>query len=225
MRDLLFRSLKDIRRIAPRSLIMQVICMMLQSVLVAVNTWLVSVFLNHVYTIYLGVIWGIFVASEVSNSVFYACMVKIDSKVGMQFGIELGEKGGRLSLIQYEDVEINNRLKRAQDCIEHGRFSDLSLSVFNILAEVLKVGSTLFILARFSPLLALVSLLSVVPYFVVRLIRGKEFYELKKYQAAGERRRNYLYDLFGDKRVVKELRIFGIESYIDESGIMGFQET
>lgn len=223
MRDLLFRSLKDIRRIAPRSLIMQVICMMLQSVLVAVNTWLVSVFLNHVYTkdlktsmIYLGVIWGVFVASEVSNSVFYACMVKIDSKVGMQLGIELGEKGGRLSLIQYEDVEINNRLKRAQDCIEHGRFSDLSLSVFNILAEVLKVGSTLFILARFSPLLALVSLLSVVPYFVVRLIRGKEFYELKKYQAAGERRRNYLYDLFGDKRVVKELRIFGIESYIEE---------
>lgn len=223
MRDLLFRSLKDIRRIAPRSLIMQVICMMLQSVLVAVNTWLVSIFLNHVYTkdlktsmIYLGVIWGVFVASEVSNSVFYACMVKIDSKVGMQLGIELGEKGGRLSLIQYEDVEINNRLKRAQDCIEHGRFSDLSLSVFNILAEVLKVGSTLFILARFSPLLALVSLLSVVPYFVVRLIRGKEFYELKKYQAAGERRRNYLYDLFGDKRVVKELRIFGIESYIEE---------
>ena len=223
MRDLLFRSLKDIRGIAPRSLIMQVICMMLQSVLVAVNTWLVSVFLNHVYTkdlktsmIYLGVIWGVFVASEVSNSVFYACMVKIDSKIGMQLGIELGEKGGRLSLIQYEDVEINNRLKRAQDCIEHGRFSDLSLSVFNILAEVLKVGSTLFILARFSPLLALVSLLSVVPYFVVRLIRGKEFYELKKYQAAGERRRNYLYDLFGDKRVVKELRIFGIESYIEE---------
>lgn len=223
MRDLLFRSLKDIRRIAPRSLIMQVICMMLQSVLVAVNTWLVSVFLNHVYMkdlktsmIYLGVIWGVFVASEVSNSVFYACMVKIDSKVGMQLGIELGEKGGRLSLIQYEDVEINNRLKRAQDCIEHGRFSDLSLSVFNILAEVLKVGSTLFILARFSPLLALVSLLSVVPYFAVRLIRGKEFYELKKYQAAGERRRNYLYDLFGDKRVVKELRIFGIESYIEE---------
>lgn len=223
MRDLLFRSLKDIRRIAPRSLIMQVICMMLQSVLVAVNTCLVSVFLNHVYMkdlktsmIYLGVIWGVFVASEVSNSVFYACMVKIDSKVGMQLGIELGEKGGRLSLIQYEDVEINNRLKRAQDCIEHGRFSDLSLSVFNILAEVLKVGSTLFILARFSPLLALVSLLSVVPYFVVRLIRGKEFYELKKYQAAGERRRNYLYDLFGDKRVVKELRIFGIESYIEE---------
>ena len=223
MIKLLFRSLKDIRRIAPQLLIMQVVCMMLQSVLVAVNTWLVAVFLNHVYSkdlkisvIYLGIIWGIFVVSEVANSVFYACMVKIDSKVGMKLAIELGEKGGRLSLIQYEDVEINNRLKRAQNCIEHGRFSDLSLSIFNILAEILKVGSTLFILVRFSPLLALVSLLSVIPYFIVRLIRGKEFYELKKYQSAGERRRNYLYHLFGDKRVVKELRIFGIESYIEE---------
>ncbi len=223
MIKLLFRSLKDIRRIAPQLLIMQVVCMMLQSVLVAVNTWLVAVFLNHVYSkdlkisvIYLGIIWGIFVVSEVANSVFYACMVKIDSKVGMKLAIELGEKGGRLSLIQYEDLEINNRLKRAQNCIEHGRFSDLSVSIFNILAEILKVGNTLFILVRFSPLLALVSLLSVIPYFIVRLIRGKEFYELKKYQSAGERRRNYLYHLFGDKRVVKELRIFGIESYIEE---------
>lgn len=113
MIKLLFRSLKDIRRIAPQLLIMQVVCMMLQSVLLAVNTWLVAVFLNHVYSkdlkisvIYLGIIWGIFVVSEVANSVFYACMVKIDSKVGMKLAIELGEKGGRLSLIQYEDVEI-----------------------------------------------------------------------------------------------------------------------
>ena len=50
MIKLLFRSLKDIRRIAPQLLIMQVVCMMLQSVLVAVNTWLVAVFLNHVYS-------------------------------------------------------------------------------------------------------------------------------------------------------------------------------
>ena len=81
MIKLLFRSLKDIRRIAPQLLIMQVVCMMLQSVLVAVNTWLVAVFLNHVYSkdlkisvIYLGIIWGIFVVSEVANSVFYCLL-------------------------------------------------------------------------------------------------------------------------------------------------------
>ena len=128
----------------------------------------------------------------------------------------LGEKGTRLSLICYENTETNNMLKRAKNCIEQERFSDLSLSVFNILAEILKVTGTLLVLEKFHPILAVVSLVSVLPYFMIRLIRGKEFYELKRYQAAGERRRNYLYHLFGDKRAVKELRIFGIENYIEQ---------
>ena len=223
MRGLFVRSLKEIYRIAPFSLVVQVVCMLVQSILVAANTWVISVFLNCVYTenfqtgmLYLGIIWGVFIISEVSNSIFYSCMVKIDSKVGMELSMELGEKGARLSLVQYEDAEINNRLKRARDCIQQGRFSDLSLSVFNIFGEVLKVTSTLIVLAAFSPLLAVVSLLSVIPYFIVRAIRGKEFYELKKYQAASERKRDYLYHLFGDKRAVKELRILGIEAYIEQ---------
>lgn len=223
MRGLFVRSLKGIYRIAPFSLVVQVACMLVQSILVAANTWVISVFLNCVYTenfqtgmLYLGIIWGVFIISEVSNSIFYSCMVKIDSQVGMELSMELGEKGARLSLVQYEDAEINNRLKRARDCIQQGRFSDLSLSVFNIFGEVLKVTSTLIVLAAFSPLLAVVSLLSVIPYFIVRAIRGKEFYELKKYQAASERKRDYLYHLFGDKRAVKELRILGIEAYIEQ---------
>ena len=223
MRGLFVRSLKEIYRIAPFSLVVQVVCMLVQSILVAANKWVISVFLNCVYTenfqtgmLYLGIIWGVFIISEVSNSIFYSCMVKIDSKVGMELSMELGEKGARLSLVQYEDAEINNRLKRARDCIQQGRFSDLSLSVFNIFGEVLKVTSTLIVLAAFSPLLAVVSLLSVIPYFIVRAIRGKEFYELKKYQAASERKRDYLYHLFGDKRAVKELRILGIEAYIEQ---------
>ena len=205
MRGLFVRSLKGIYRIAPFSLVVQVACMLVQSILVAANTWVISVFLNCVYTenfqtgmLYLGIIWGVFIISEVSNSIFYSCMVKIDSKVGMELSMELGEKGARLSLVQYEDAEINNRLKRARDCIQQGRFSDLSLSVFNIFGEVLKVTSTLIVLAAFSPLLAVVSLLSVIPYFIVRAIRGKEFYELKKYQAASEGTSD-----FGDRSIYR----------------------
>ena len=223
IRDLLYRSLKDILRITPQTLFIEVICMLFQSVLVAGNTWLLSLLLNNVYekkylnmVICLGSVWGIFILSEVANSVFYSCMIKIDSKVIMQLGMEIGEKGSRMSLIEYENVEVNNKLKRAKNCIEQGRFSDLSLSVFNILSEILKVTSTLMILASFHAGLAIISLLSVIPYFIVRMIRGKEFYELKSYQALKERRRDYLYHLFGDKRSVKELRIFGIEEYIEQ---------
>lgn len=215
--------MKDIYRIAPHTLILQIICMMSQSLMAAITIWLTSVFLNLVYQkdfnsgiFCFGIILSVFILSEAANSIFYSCMVRIDFQTGQRLQMALGEKGTRLSLICYENTETNNMLKRAKNCIEQERFSDLSLSVFNILAEILKVTGTLLVLAKFHPILAVVSLVSVLPYFMIRLIRGKEFYELKRYQAAGERRRNYLYHLFGDKRAVKELRIFGIENYIEQ---------
>ena len=223
MKKLLLRSLRDIHRIVPRTLVLQIICMMLQSLMAAITIWLTSVFLNLVYQkdfksslICFCMILAVFVLSEVANSIFYSCMVSIDFQIGQQLQIELGEKGTRLSMICYENTETNNMLKRAKNCIEQERFSDLSLSVFNILAEFLKVNGTLLVLAGFHPVLVGISLLSVFPYLIVRLVRGKEFYELKRYQAAGERRRNYLYHLFGDKQAVKELRIFEIEDYIEQ---------
>ena len=223
MRKLLLRSLRDIHRIVPRTLVLQIICMMLQSLMAAITIWLTSVFLNLVYQkdfksslICFCMILAVFVLSEVANSIFYSCMVRIDFQTGQQLQIELGEKGTRLSMICYENTETNNMLKRAKNCIEQERFSDLSLSVFNILAEFLKVNGTLLVLDGFHPVLVGISLLSVFPYLIVRLVRGKEFYELKRYQAAGERRRNYLYHLFGDKQAVKELRIFEIEDYIEQ---------
>lgn len=223
MKKLLLRSLRDIHRIVPRTLVLQIICMMLQSLIAAITIWLTSVFLNLVYQkdfksslICFCMILAVFVLSEVANSIFYSCMVRIDFQTGQQLQIELGEKGTRLSMICYENTETNNMLKRAKNCIEQERFSDLSLSVFNILAEFLKVNGTLLVLDGFHPVLVGISLLSVFPYLIVRLVRGKEFYELKRYQAAGERRRNYLYHLFGDKQAVKELRIFEIEDYIEQ---------
>lgn len=223
MKKLLLRSLRDIHRIVPRTLVLQIICMMLQSLMAAITIWLTSVFLNLVYQkdfksslICFCMILAVFVLSEVANSIFYSCMARIDFQTGQQLQIELGEKGTRLSMICYENTETNNMLKRAKNCIEQERFSDLSLSVFNILAEFLKVNGTLLVLAGFHPVLVGISLLSVFPYLIVRLVRGKEFYELKRYQAAGERRRNYLYHLFGDKQAVKELRIFEIEDYIEQ---------
>ena len=140
MKKLLLRSLRDIHRIVPRTLVLQIICMMLQSLMAAITIWLTSVFLNLVHQkdfksslICFCMILAVFVLSEVANSIFYSCMVRIDFQTGQQLQIELGEKGTRLSMICYENTETNNMLKRAKNCIEQERFSDLSLSVFNIL--------------------------------------------------------------------------------------------
>ena len=41
MRGLFVRSLKEIYRIAPFSLVVQVVCMLVQSILVAANKWVI----------------------------------------------------------------------------------------------------------------------------------------------------------------------------------------
>lgn len=158
MKKLLLRSLKDIYRIAPHTLILQIICMMSQSLMAAITIWLTSVFLNLVYQkdfnsgiFCFGIILSVFILSEAANSIFYSCMVRIDFQTGQRLQMALGEKGTRLSLICYENTETNNMLKRAKNCIEQERFSDLSLSVFNILAEILKVTGTLLDAGKVSP--------------------------------------------------------------------------
>ena len=85
MKKLLLRSLRDIHRIVPRTLVLQIICMMLQSLMAAITIWLTSVFLNLVYQkdfksslICFCMILAVFVLSEVANSIFYSCMVRID---------------------------------------------------------------------------------------------------------------------------------------------------
>ena len=125
MKKLLLRSLRDIHRIVPRTLVFQIICMMSQSLMAAITIWLTSVFLNLVYQrdfksslICFCMILAVFVLSEVANSIFYSCMVRIDIQTGQQLQIELGEKGTRLSMICYENTETNNMLKRVKNCID-----------------------------------------------------------------------------------------------------------
>ena len=130
MKKLLLRSLRDIHRIVPRTLVLQIICMMLQSLMAAITIWLTSVFLNLLYQkdfksslICFCMILAVFVLSEVANSIFYSCLVRIDFQTGQQLQIELGEKGTRLSMICYENTETNNMLKRAKNCIEQKMYA------------------------------------------------------------------------------------------------------
>ena len=59
-----------------------------------------------------------------------------------------------------------------------------------------------------------ISVLSVLPYFVVRVLRGREFYLLKKAQAKKVWRLEYLWKLFHNKQTVKEMRVMGFGDYL-----------
>ena len=225
--SLLFRTLKDIFDIAPGSAICMLISIILKSVLVGVNAYVLARLFNQAKLFLDGkdiskqliiccCILGIVnLLQQLMDAVFTENMVKVDSSILYKLKIELSKKCTRLPLITFEDFNRINELERAKQCLQNTKLSDLSLSFFNIMSEVISVGSVSIVLASFDPWLIPISLISVVPYIVIRIIRGTQFYELKWFQAKKQRRKDYLFRLFSDKRSIKEIRVMCSGDYLE----------
>lgn len=224
---LLFRTLKDIFNIASGSATCMLISIVIKSALIGVNTYVLSQLFNQAEQFLSGkniskqlimccCILGIVnLLHQLMDAVFTENMVKVDATILYQFKIELSKKCTRLPLIIFEDFNSINELERAKQCLQNTRLSDLSLSFFNIMSEVISVISVSIVLASFDPWLIPISLISVVPYIVIRIIRGTQFYELKWFQAKKQRRKDYLFRLFSDKRSMKEIRIMKSSDYLE----------
>lgn len=136
----------------------------------------------------------------------------------------LYEKCARIPLIEYENAEKMDYKSRACKCIEQAVISQLYMINATMIMNIVGVLSTIVILSTYSLLFIPISILSVIPYFVVRIIRGKEFYELKKQHVKKERRRDYLWSLFSNKQSAKEMRVMGFGEYISHKWVTSRDE-
>ncbi len=222
---MVIRSGKELMQIQPLVQILQWLCMAGQSAAAAAVTWLTARLIGALsdpspagegWLLLSGEICGLLLFSELANSIFYYCMVCGDAAAARTLEQKLGEKAAVLPLLVMEDEQVLNQLQRAKSSIEQGRFSELLLSVENLAAEGLKTLGLLAVLMAFHPALAAISMGSVLPRFVTRLLRGKEFYRLKRFQAPLERKREYLYGLFANPRAVREMRLYGMAGYLEK---------
>ena len=159
---------------------------------------------------------SIYLVRKVLGGLFEGAMTRVDAKTMYQLQIELRKKCTKLPLISYENSEKMNELERAKYALYGTRISDLTLSFYNCFSEVINVVTVSLVLFTFNKWLVPISLFSVVPYFIIRYIRGNMFYDLKWFQAKAERKKTYLYKLFNNKQSVKELRMFSIQGYMKD---------
>lgn len=117
-------------------------------------------------------------------------------------------------LIQFEDASFFNMQKLAFNTIDEERSGIVMELCLYIGKEAVRIITVGIVAARFSPLLLVLCFVSAIPYLVTRLIRGKQFYELKTFQAPQERKLEYLWSLFTNKQTAKELRLTGADKYI-----------
>jgi ABC-type multidrug transport system fused ATPase/permease subunit len=132
------------------------------------------------------------------------------------FRINLFEKMARLPLINFEDPEFLNRRERAEKNVNNEALSSLFMRTAVFTGSFITVTGISAVLTRYSILLLPLCFVSVLPYIVMRIIRGREFYYTKYAQAKKTRLSDYLRTIFSTGRSAKELRVFGSAGYVFE---------
>ena len=124
-------------------------------------------------------------------------------------------KLSRRALIDFENADIRDMQQRAEEHLYGGIMDRIIRSSFQMLFLcVLNFITLSAVLAKYSIWFLPLCFISVLPYFIARLVRGKEFYYIKHKMAKKSRRLGYLWGLFTDRRTVKELRTLGADDYV-----------
>lgn len=132
------------------------------------------------------------------------------------YNMKISEKTSKLPLISFENADVLNLQNRAKDCIGREILSQIYMSSTVFITSGISVVSTIAVLAAYNIWFVPISIFSVFPYFVARILRGEEFYLLKKAQSKKTRRLNYLWGLFSNKQAIKEMRVMGFGEYLAE---------
>ena len=162
---------------------------------------------------------GIYLAAYLINRfwTFIATMVMdvAADKNQVAYRFEICQKLAKLPLLDFENADIKDKHRRAEEALYSGMLSSIARLTLNIvLVGAVNLISVSAVLARYSLLFLPLCVLSVLPYLIARLVRGREFYRVRFAQAKKQRKLAYLWGLFTDRRTLKELRVSGADEYV-----------
>ncbi|MDO5754774.1 MAG: ABC transporter ATP-binding protein [Tissierellia bacterium] len=127
---------------------------------------------------------------------------------------KLAEKCMEIPLLQFEKTEFLERLTNAKDSIASEDFCMLYYNFVSNLKSSFTLLSVTVLLYTYHPLLSIFALLSTIPIFINRMIRGKDFANLKSLQKGNiHRSKVYRSWLFQDP-YQKELRLSNSQKII-----------
>lgn len=140
--------------------------------------------------------------------------VYVYRKATAVFRQKLSSKAAKLPLISYEDAGVNDMFARAQAVVTDERLSSQFMGILDILNGCFSVAGIAAVLAGYSPGLLLIAIPSVLPFFIIRMVRGREFYRMKYFQAKTQRSMDYYWRLMFDKNSMKEIHTYTFFEYI-----------
>lgn len=137
-----------------------------------------------------------------------AINASVYEKVTCYQKMRIGEKNTRMSLQLLEDTSVLNIQKRAVDSVDQERISSLYMTASVFMTNIIGVLSVMAVLYHYEKTLVLISVISVLPFFITRYLRGKAFYKMKACQVPEKRKQDYYWSLLTSKDTVKELKLY-----------------
>lgn len=120
---------------------------------------------------------------------------------------------------EYENLSIYNDIYMVNNFVNGPHFMIFFFGSLSIITTIISLVSIIVALALFSPWLILIALLSILPIFILRLVRGKQYYQMQVYQAPKQRFLNYLFSLFIDPFSLREMRCYGFNDYLEQKWV------
>lgn len=169
---------------------------------------------------------GLFALDEVWELIIIRTVnIGIYEKPNNYAKLLLAEKTTRLKLIDFENASILNMHKYANESVNDEYVPYATTRLIYFVCYIIQLTSLAIVLTSFHSILFFVAVLSVIPYFITRLIRGKEMYQYKTIKIPEERKLNYLWKLFTDSDSAKELRLTGADNFIKEKWLSKNREN
>ena len=166
---------------------------------------------------YAGLYLGVYLVNDLLVYVrSIALNAGIYEKGTAYFRIALYEKLAKLPLIAFENADTLNKKERAEKAVNDESLSAIFNHSFRFIRAGIQVISIAVVLSAYNIWLLPLSFLSVLPYLFARIIRGKEFANVKQHQAKKTRLLSYLWGLFTTRQTAKEMRVMGFDGYITD---------
>ena len=131
-----------------------------------------------------------------------------------KYKVLLAKKASRLPMSAFDEDRNKDEQRKAMECIEDKAIPASFQQILELFFSIFSIVSVVIILVRYSVFFLPIALFSVLPYFVIRKIRGKEFYHIRNRQVKQERMKDYLWTLFSDKQCMKEIHTMGHGTYL-----------
>ncbi|WP_311945127.1 ABC transporter ATP-binding protein [Halomonas piscis] len=132
------------------------------------------------------------------------------ARLGHRVNVMILEKAGTLSLAQFEDSELYDKLTRAR---REASTRPLGLvnKTFSLLQNAISLGSFGVLLVQFSPWALLILVIGALPVFLSEARFSGEAFRLFRWRSPQSRMQMYLETLLAREDSIKEVKLFGLE--------------